>query len=96
MMSGSNGNGHTGEDQNIFVTIRDRGPGMSKEMLQHMFEPFYTTKQGGTGLGMMLSKQILEKHEADISYEPVDGGGLMAKIFFPTHLLIKEDNHGER
>jgi PAS domain S-box-containing protein len=89
-------NGQADQDSKIFVTIRDRGPGMSKEMLQHLFEPFYTTKQGGTGLGLMLSKQILEKHSAEISYEAADGGGLMAKIIFPTHLLIQEDIYGER
>jgi two-component system, LuxR family, sensor kinase FixL len=46
----------------IQVAFRDNGPGLNEEQRQRMFEPFYTTKTKGTGLGMAISKRIVEAH----------------------------------
>lgn len=46
----------------LIVTITDHGTGMSRETLNHLFEPFYTTKAGGTGLGMPIARKIIEEH----------------------------------
>jgi signal transduction histidine kinase len=57
------------------VTIRDHGPGISPELQGRIFDPYFTGKQGGTGLGLALAKQTIELHEGTIAVEPtVDGG----------------------
>lgn len=54
------------EDKSICLTVRDNGPGLSKEQKQNIFEAFYTTKSHGTGLGMAIVKRIIEAHDGII------------------------------
>ena len=56
---------------------------MNKETLKRIGEPFYTTKKNGTGLGVKLSKEIVELHNGKIIYESKLGKGTMVKIFLP-------------
>jgi len=57
------------------VSITDTGPGMAGDAVQHLFEPFWTTKPAGTGLGLAISYRIVEAHGGSISVEaPTDGG----------------------
>jgi signal transduction histidine kinase len=49
-----------------------------------LFEPLKTTKPGGTGLGLALSKRILDEHNAEIQVEPAEGGGTMVRLMFRT------------
>lgn len=56
------------QDDNIKIIIEDNGVGMSKESLKHLFETFYTTKQTGTGLGVVYSKEVIELHGGSIKY----------------------------
>lgn len=44
------------------VTIRDNGPGLDAEAAQHIFDPFYTTKSDGIGLGLAISRSLIEAH----------------------------------
>jgi PAS domain S-box-containing protein len=67
----------------VVLSIRDTGPGIPAERLNDLFEPFKTTKPGGTGLGLALSKRILDRHNADIQIGTADGGGTMVRIIFP-------------
>ncbi len=46
----------------VYIAIRDTGPGLTPEALQHLFEPFYTTKPSGSGLGLPISRQLLEQY----------------------------------
>jgi two-component system sensor histidine kinase HydH len=48
------------------ITIRDQGPGMDRETLGHVFLPFFTKKNGGTGLGIPIAKKIIEGHNGNI------------------------------
>jgi two-component system sensor histidine kinase HydH len=50
----------------VKISIEDSGPGISKENLEHIFEPLFTTKPGGTGLGLVSCKNIVEQHEGKI------------------------------
>jgi signal transduction histidine kinase len=50
----------------VQVTVRDNGPGLNAEQRQNIFEPFYTTKTRGTGLGMAIAKRIIETHGGDL------------------------------
>ncbi len=52
----------------VRITIADSGEGISSEIMPHLFEPFYTTKDvTGTGLGLWVSKGIIDKHDGTIS-----------------------------
>jgi signal transduction histidine kinase len=53
----------------LIITINDNGIGMNKEVLSKIGEAFYTTKKEGTGLGVKLSKEIIEAHEGYIEYK---------------------------
>ena len=60
------------------VAVRDQGPGLSPEQRQRIFEPFFTTKTKGTGLGMAITKRIVEAHGGRIAVG--EGGGPGAEI----------------
>lgn len=73
------------ETQGVVVRVRDHGKGMSAEQRKHLFEQFYTTKKGGTGLGLTLSRQIMEKHRGEIRFDTPEGGGTIVRLLFPIH-----------
>jgi two-component system, LuxR family, sensor kinase FixL len=60
------------------ITVRDQGPGLSPEQRQRIFEPFFTTKTRGTGLGMPITKRIIEAHGGTIAVG--EGGGVGTAI----------------
>ena len=66
----------------IKVTIQDNGSGMTPETQRRIFEPFYTTKSKGTGLGMAMTHKILESHGADTQIESQPGQGTIFNIIF--------------
>lgn len=49
-----------------YITVKDNGPGIAEEHIEHIFEPFYSTKTGGTGIGLPLSRQIMFLHGGDL------------------------------
>jgi signal transduction histidine kinase len=64
----------------VQVSLCDNGPGMDREQQSNIFEPFYTTKTRGTGLGMAISKRIIEAHGGHISVGPHTAPGRGAEI----------------
>ncbi|WP_066757202.1 ATP-binding response regulator [Crocinitomix algicola] len=71
------------EDDNfVNVEITDNGIGMNNEIIDQLFEPFYTSKQGGLGLGMANSKNILEEHGAKIKVQSKVNHGTKFTIQF--------------
>ncbi|NPA49122.1 MAG: HAMP domain-containing histidine kinase [Thermodesulfobacteria bacterium] len=69
-----------------YVIIKDTGPGIPKEIMPHIFKPFYSTKGKRTGLGLPYVKQIIEEHRGKIVIESAPGKGTTVKIYLPTHL----------
>lgn len=67
----------------VRLTVRDAGIGMNEEQLGSMFSPFFTTKERGTGLGLAVSRKIIEGHGGQISAESVPGKGTSVSIFLP-------------
>ena len=65
------------------ILICDNGPGLSAEQLQRVFEPFYTTRTKGTGLGMAISKRIVEAHGGVIAVENDQNRGARFSITLP-------------
>ncbi len=57
----------THPEEKIFIQLQDNGPGISSEMLEQIFIPFFTTKKKGSGIGLSLSKQIMNLHKGKIS-----------------------------
>lgn len=68
------------------VNVADQGVGMSPEVLYRVFEPFYTTRSNGTGLGLSLVKAIIEQHAGQIDIQSVEGIGTTVTLRFPTHV----------
>jgi two-component system sensor histidine kinase PilS (NtrC family) len=72
------------------LDIIDNGAVIEQDMADQIFEPFYTTKSGGTGLGLYISRGICESNQARLSYQPTPGGGGRFRITFPykQHLAV--------
>jgi two-component system sensor histidine kinase FlrB len=70
------------DQQMLMITISDQGPGISKEILNSLFEPFATTSANGTGLGLSIAKNTIEAHRGTISAESTKDGAVF-KIKLP-------------
>jgi two-component system nitrogen regulation sensor histidine kinase NtrY len=64
----------------VRVEIRDHGPGVPREIAHRIFDPYYTGKAGGTGLGLALVKQTIEMHGGTITLSETPGGGATFQI----------------
>jgi len=64
--------------------VTDTGPGMSEETLAKVFQPYFTTKRGGSGLGLPTSRRIIEEHGGTLSVHSVPGKGTDFVITLPT------------
>lgn len=68
---------------NILISIEDNGIGISKNKINKIGEPFFTTKEKGTGLGVRLSTEIIEQHNGSIKYVSKEGKGTKVIITLP-------------
>lgn len=68
----------------VKISIEDNGIGMTEETLSKISKIFYTTKQNGTGLGVALSKEIVEQHHGSMIYKSELGKGTKVNIFLPA------------
>lgn len=71
------------EEDWLRIRFQDTGEGISQEVLEQVFEPFYTTKEKGTGLGLAITKQIIERHQGHIQIENQLGKGTCISIWLP-------------
>ena len=67
----------------VTITIQDTGPGIPKEQLRRIFEPFYTTKASGTGLGLYVVKQLVEKNGGKVEARSEVGRGTIFAVVLP-------------
>lgn len=65
------------------IEVRDRGPGMSEQVMASALVPFYSTKRSGTGLGLALAREIAEAHGGRLALANREGGGLSARMVLP-------------
>jgi len=76
----------TGESpDSVWVSVSDTGGGIPEEQISRIFEPFYTTKKKGTGLGLMIVQRIVRAHEGRIELESNVGKGTTFRIWLPLH-----------
>ncbi len=73
------------DTDSLYIYVKDNGTGMTKETLDKILTPFYTTKEKGTGLGVSLSKEIIESHGGNLSYTSDIGKGTVCKIALPKN-----------
>ncbi len=71
------------EDDGLVVVIQDNGPGMDQTTLGHAFEPLFTTRARGTGMGLAIVKKIVEEHGGAIALESRLGEGTKARLTLP-------------
>jgi signal transduction histidine kinase len=72
----------------VEIKISDTGIGIPQERLKNIFEPFKTTQKDGMGLGLAISRKIIEQHNGDIHVESQSGKGTTFTIRFPAEQLI--------
>ena len=71
------------DESHVRVSFIDTGGGMSAETLSHVFEPYYTTKERGTGLGLLIVRRIVREHGGELAIESTEGKGLTLSIRLP-------------
>ena len=74
------------ENEKIKIYIEDNGIGIPKENMKKISEPFFTTKQNGTGLGVLLSKEIIAAHNGKIEYNSEERIGTTVIITLPLYI----------
>jgi PAS domain S-box-containing protein len=73
-----------GEQRFLQISIKDSGVGIPREILQRIFDPYFTTKEQGTGLGLAICHSIIKKHGGDIMVESAPGLGTTFQIRLPA------------
>ena len=74
----------------MIIAVSDTGPGIQPEVGRRLFEQFFTTKPQGTGLGLYISRQIVEEHGGEIRWSSEPGSGTT----FTVRLPIKRAESG--
>jgi two-component system sensor histidine kinase HydH len=69
----------------LHITIYDRGKGISTEDLKRVFDPFFTRKSVGTGIGLCISKRFVQAARGTITLENREGGGALVRITLPEY-----------
>lgn len=73
----------------VVVEFRDTGPGMAPDVLGRVGTPFFTTRPGGTGLGLALSQHWIARHQGTLRIESVPGRGTLARVALPLRRIQK-------
>ncbi len=73
------------DEEKMWITVTDTGRGMSEEVRERLFQPFFTTKQKGTGLGLAVCNKIIEDHHGEITVRSQEGKGTSFTFFLPLN-----------
>jgi signal transduction histidine kinase len=71
------------DETHVLVRFTDSGGGISAEHLSHVFEPYFTTKSTGSGLGLLIVRRIVREHGGELSVQSTEGKGLSATVRLP-------------
>jgi len=84
-----------GAGRKVYIDIKDTGEGINKKDLEQIFDPFFTTKEPGkgTGLGLFIVKQIVERNGGSIRVESEPGKGTTFSLEFQASQEKKDDTH---
>lgn len=75
----------TYNDAEVIISFQDKGKGMSREHMGHLFQPFFTTRKTGTGLGLLIVRRIVREHGGEIDIESREGEGTKVSVVLPIH-----------
>jgi signal transduction histidine kinase len=84
----------SGQSPAIEIFVKDSGPGISEDEIEHIFEPFFSTKENGTGLGLPVSYSIVAAHGGSLNYIREKGKGACFRIVFPENGINEGENPG--
>jgi signal transduction histidine kinase len=70
------------EDDTSLLYVKDNGNGISDEIIDQVFTPFFTTREGGSGIGLSLSRQIMRMHKGSIGIQSEEGKGTVVTLRF--------------
>jgi two-component system sensor kinase FixL len=76
------------------ITVADSGPGIAPELAERLFQPFATTKKTGMGLGLSISRDIIEAHEGGLTVAPRPSGGTVFRVSLPIAPREAENDAG--
>ncbi len=85
------GDGRMADRNSVEVVISDNGPGVSAEIRKQMFNPFFSTKPNGMGMGLAISRSIVERHGGRLWIDPP--GNVGAKFRFTLPMMRKAKQH---
>jgi signal transduction histidine kinase len=71
-------------DRGVLVEVRDSGPGIDRGNLERVFEPFYTTKSSGVGMGLSICRSIIDAHGGRLWAEPNEPRGAAFQFILPA------------
>ena len=77
--------------ENVSLTVRDTGHGMSQEVLDHIFEPMFTTKKSGTGLGLAVAQQVVDRNGGSIRAQSAPNEGTKFTLLLPAASQIPSE-----
>lgn len=78
---------------NAAISVRDSGPGMPPELMQEIYKMHFTTKDGGTGIGLHVARSVVQAHGGDIEVESTVGNGTCFRVTLP--LTSRSSDEGE-
>jgi signal transduction histidine kinase len=78
-------------DNHVRLSVQDAGCGVNPKEFDRLFEPFYTTKSSGMGIGLSISRSIIERHRGRLWAEPNDGPGTTFSFSIPCGPESSED-----
>jgi signal transduction histidine kinase len=73
------------DGNHVLVTVKDSGPGVDPDAIAKIFEPFYTTKSGGMGMGLSICRSILQNHGGRLWASANGGSGATFQFSLPKH-----------
>lgn len=83
-------------EDGVRIEIHDTGPHIPPQQMEHVFDPFYSTKPGGTGLGLAIARKIVAAHGGSLLLENAMPAGVSASVFLPRRALGTGDRRAAR
>ena len=78
------------------IIIQDTGIGVPKENLSRLFEPFFSTKSAGLGLGLAMTRRVVEEHGGKVDFQSLEGKGSTIAISLPVQYIVKGQDSRSR
>ena len=71
----------------VLIEVQDQGPGVADKHFGQLFQPLFTTKPTGHGLGLSISYRIIQSHAGLLNYQPIPGGGALFQVYLPIQQI---------